>query len=281
MRRTLLVTGAAGLLGGFLQRRPPEGWTLRLTDVTVPPAAGAGRGPGEAPGTERRELDVTDPAATAAACEGVDAILHLGGVSNNVAATRDLLIPVNVGGTRNLLDAAAGAGVRRVLLAGSNHAVGFHPRPPAGLLPDDVECRPDSLYGVTKAAMEALGGFYADRYGIEVVLLRIGSCFERPTSPRMLSTWLSPADFCRLVEATLRAPVTGCRPVWGVSANTRRWWSAEGGDALGYHPRDDAEVFAPALAGADAAPDPRGETVGGSFPAAPAAGTPCTAEGPR
>lgn len=260
MQRTLLVTGAAGMLGRFLLRRPPEGWHLRLTDVAVPPAPG--------PEADWLELDVTDPAATAAACDGVDAILHLGGIANNVAATRDELIPVNVGGTRNLLEAATAAGVRRVLLAGSNHAVGFHPRPPDGaMLPDDVPCRPDSLYGVTKAAMEALGGFYADQYGTEVVVLRIGSCFERPTSSRMLSTWLSPSDFCRLVIAALRAPVTGCVPVWGVSANTRRWWSSQGGAALGFHPRDDAEAFASTLPAEPPPPTP--ETVGGSSPSTP------------
>jgi nucleoside-diphosphate-sugar epimerase len=255
MQRTLLVTGAAGMLGRFLLRRPPEGWTLRLTDVVLPPSPPPGW----------RTLDVTDPAATAAACEGVDAVLHLGGIANNVAETRDRLIPVNVGGTRNLLDAATAAGVRRVLLASSNHAVGFHARPPGGrMLPDDVPCRPDSLYGVTKAAMESLGCYYADRHGTEVVLLRIGSCFERPTSARMLATWLSPGDFCRLVGAALQAAVTGCVPVWGVSANTRRWWSAEGGAALGYHPLDDAEPFAPTLPPSPPAPTP--ETVGGTLP---------------
>ncbi|KIF78258.1 hypothetical protein QR77_39675 [Streptomyces sp. 150FB] len=264
---TLLVTGAAGMLGRFLTRRPPEGWRLRLTDLTVP-ADPHPEFPETPPaGVTWQRLDVTDREQTAAACRGVDAILHLGGVSNNAAATRDRLIPVNVGGTSNLLDAAAHAGVRRVLIASSNHAVGFRRRTTGEPLPDDVDCRPDSLYGVTKAAMEALGTFHADQYGTEVVLLRIGSCFERPTSPRMLSTWLSPADFCRLVEASLRAPVAGCRPVWGVSANTRRWWSTSGGDALGYRPLDDAETFAPDLDPAAFAVDPRGETVGGAFPA--------------
>jgi uronate dehydrogenase len=264
---TLLVTGAAGMLGRFLTHRPPEGWRLRLTDLTVPADPYAEFRATPPAGVSWGRLDVTDREQTAAAGEGIDAILHLGGVSNNAAATRDRLIPVNVDGTNNVLDAAARAGVRRVLIASSNHAVGFRRRTADVPLPDDVACWPDSLYGMTKAAMEALGRLHADQYGTQVVLLRIGSCFERPTSPRMLSTWLSPADFCRLVDAALRAPVTGCRPVWGVSANTRRWWSASGGDALGYRPMDDAEVFAPDLDPASFDVDPRGETVGGAFPA--------------
>lgn len=255
------------MLGHFLMRRPPQGWRLRLTDLAV--AADAPAAFHETPAAEAswQRLDVTDPEQAAAACRGVDAILHLGGVSNNAPATRDRLIPVNVGGTNTLLDAAAHAGVRRVLIASSNHAVGFQRRTAGEPLPDDVACRPDSLYGMTKAAMESLGRLHADQYGTKVVLLRIGSCFERPTSPRMLSTWLSPADFCRLVEASLRAPVAGCLPVWGVSANTRRWWSTSGGDALGYRPLDDAETFAPDVDPAAFVVDPRGETVGGAFPA--------------
>jgi uronate dehydrogenase len=273
----LLVTGAAGRLGAFLRRHPPRGWRLRLTDLAVPDPVRAEdrrRSRGDAPVPQPRwsVLDVTDRAAVTAACEGADAVLHLGGVATNAPATRDLLVPVNIGGTRNVLDAAARAGLRKVVLAGSNHAAGFHRRTPGELLPDDVEPWPDSLYGVTKATMEMLGRHHADQHGADVVLLRIGSCFERPTAPRALSTWLSPGDFCRLVEAALRARGTGFTPVWGVSANTRRWWSSAGGDALGYAPRDDAEIHADAL-GVPPREEGRGarteqETVGGSLPEA-------------
>jgi hypothetical protein len=113
-------------------------------------------------------------------------------------------------------------------------------------------------------------------------------------APRMLSTWLSPGDFCRLVDAALGSAATGYTPVWGVSANTRRWWSTRGGDALGYTPLDDAEAYAAALDTPQPPPAPHGpgapqpphpwrapgaphprprrgpeaETVGGSRPAA-------------
>lgn len=249
----LLVTGAAGRLGRFLRHTPPPGWRLRLTDLPSALAhAHDGRpadgGNGQGPHADRLSpLDVTDREAVTAACEGADAVLHLGGIATNAPETRDLLIPVNIGGTRNVLDAAARTGARTVVLAGSNHAVGFHPRTPGTLLPDTVGPWPDSLYGVTKATMEHLGRHHADQHGGSVVLLRIGSCFERPTVPRALSTWLSPGDFCRLVDAALRSPATGYRAVWGVSANTRRWWSTSGGDALGYTPLDDAETYAAAL----------------------------------
>lgn len=78
----------------------------------------------------------------------------------------------------------------------------------------------------------------------------------------MLSTWLSPGDWVRLVRASLEAEVHGTRFVWGVSANTRRWWSTAGGDAIGFRPEDDAEAFGGLFPGEP--PEP--ETVGGMRP---------------
>jgi uronate dehydrogenase len=65
---------------------------------------------------------------------------------------------------------------------------------------------------------------YADTYGIDVYCLRIGSCFEVPTNVRHLSTWLSPDDGARLMNACLGTDNGGFQPIWGVSANARRWW---------------------------------------------------------
>ncbi len=120
--------------------------------------------------------------------------------------------------------------------------------------------RPDSLYGISKAAVEALASFYADEHGMRTASLRIGSCFPRPTSRRMLASWLSPDDFVRLVLATLTGTWDGHTVVWGVSANTRRWWSLEAGRAIGFEPQDDAERYA------DEVSDDDSDRVGGSAP---------------
>ncbi len=145
-----------------------------------------------------------------------------------------------------MLEAARSAGVKRVILASSNHAVGFHPYP-EGLVPDYVFPRPDTYYGVSTAANEALGSLYHDRHGITVLCVRIGSCFDRPRDHRMLSMWLSPDDCARLMEALLAAPEPGFRVLWGVSANTRSRFSMDEATALGYQPQDDAEDYADAL----------------------------------
>jgi uronate dehydrogenase len=152
--------------------------------------------------------------------------------------------------------------VPRVILASSSHATGFHPRT-GEEAPDYLSPRPDTYYGVSKVAGEALGSLYHDRYGLDVVCVRIGGCFERPMAPRHLATWLSPDDCARLMEALVATPAPGFRVVWGVSDNTRRYFCLDEARALGYEPKDDAERFAAELEGAS---DPLDDTyLGGSF----------------
>lgn len=240
----ILMTGSEGRIGRALQLRLARpGRTLRLLD----PAR-----------EEPFRGSVTDPGLVLAASTGVDAVVHLGGISAEAPWAE--ILDVNIDGTRTVLDAAVRAGVPRVVLASSNHATGMTPVPAAGGLPADVAFRPDTFYGVGKVAMEALGALYADRHGLDVVSLRIGTCAERPRSTRELSTWLSFDDCARLVEACLTAPgPLGHRIVWGMSANTRGFVSHAAGEALGYHPADDAEAFAGDV---DGEPEP---LVGGAF----------------
>jgi len=253
----ILMTGAAGKVGTLLRPRlAREGRTLRLSDLHA-----VETGPGE----EWVTADLADPAAMAEAMKGVDAVLHLGGQSREHPWAD--IVHANINGTQVLLEAARDEGVQHLVLMGSHHAAGFHTRPPGGEhLPDYAFPRPDTFYGVSKVTKEALGSLYHDRYGLHVTCLRIGSCFERPRDARMLSTWLSPDDCARLVEASLARRFGDV--VWGVSANTRRWWSLEEGRAIGYEPEDDAEMYADKLIAEYGEPDP-GEPphslVGGAF----------------
>src|SRR3954465_9103787 len=206
----VLVTGAAGRIGTVLRGALPErGWSLRSLDV-IPVQD-------ERPGEEQIVADVTDLAAMVDAAQGADAVVHLAGVVGE--STGRAISHANIEGTYVTLEAARRAGVPRVVLASSNHASGFTPRPGEGLLrEEDAPPRPDTYYGIAKVTMEALGSLYHDRYGMDVVCLRIGSAFPEPTTVRQLATWLSPADTVSLVDAALRAPSPGFSVVWGVSA---------------------------------------------------------------
>jgi NADP-dependent aldehyde dehydrogenase len=212
---------------------------------------------------------ITDPDAMAAACAGVSAVVHLGGHSRE--QTWPDILSTNIDGTHTVLAAAQAAGVRRVLLASSNHAVGYRPVDEDGKdgLRADSSPRPDTYYGVSKAAMEALGALYHHRFGMDVICLRIGTCAPEPPDERALSTWLSPDDAGRLVDACLTAPSPGYRIVWGISANTRRFCSLREARELGYRPEDDAERFADRVTGGRADPSTGPVLLGGPFTTTP------------
>jgi uronate dehydrogenase len=142
------------------------------------------------------------------------------------------------------------------VFASSNHAVGFSPRA-AFPVPDYAFPAPDTYYGVSKVAGEALAALYHYRHGLDAICVRILTCTERPRTVRALSTWLSPDDAGRLFDACLSAPRPGFRVIFGVSANARGGWvSLDEARALGYEPRDDAERYAAEIIAAEGEPDP-------------------------
>jgi uronate dehydrogenase len=256
---TILITGAAGRIGTMLRSRlaRPDR-VFRLLDVAPVDSPG--------PSEEVVTASVTDLAAMTAACEGADAVIHLGGVPSEGPWAG--ILDVNINGTYVVFEAARRVGVPRVIYASSNHAVGFKPRE-SFPVPDYAYPAPDTYYGVSKAAGEATAALYARRYGIDAICVRILSCFERPRTPRMLATWLSPDDAGRLFEACLTTPSPGFRVIYGVSANTRGGWvSLAEARALGYEPRDDAEAYAAEVAavhGEPAPDDPVFRYLGGEF----------------
>jgi uronate dehydrogenase len=224
---TVVITGSAGRIGAELMRRLPAlGWPVRGFDRT--PTDGG------------RVGDVTSRADLDAALDGAAAVVHLAGQPTE--APWPVVREANIEGTFQVFEAARRHGVGRVVYASSNHATGFTPVTPR--LPADAPARPDTLYGVSKAFGEALGRYYADRYGLRVACLRIGTFAPTPPDVRALSTWLSPGDCVRLVDACLRAPDLTYAVVWGISANRRRTWTLDEAQALGYEPRDNAEDYA-------------------------------------
>jgi len=235
--RTVLLTGAAGGLGTLMRDLlPAYGYDLRLLDLR--PVEGA---------PDAIVADLADKDAVREAVRGVDAIIHLAGIS--LEAPFEKILKANIEGTYNLYEAAHAEGVGRIVFASSNHAVGYTPRPQGAdpLIPIDTPRRPDTFYGLSKSFGEDLAQFYWDKHGLETVSVRIGSCFPEPTSVRMLSLWMSPADGARLFHAALTAEQVGHSVVYGSSANTRLWWDLTTARALSYDPQDDSEPYADKL----------------------------------
>ncbi|MEV4110967.1 NAD(P)-dependent oxidoreductase [Nonomuraea sp. NPDC049695] len=234
---TVVLTGAAGRVGAAL-REPLRRRLRRLISVDRAPLIAAG------PNEEVRQVELAGIEDVASVIDGADAVVHLSGVPDE--APLDLLLDANVLGAHHLLEAARRTGVKRVVLASSNRLTGCYPA--ARTVSAELPPRPDGLYGVSKVAVEALGRLYADKFGLEVVCLRIGSLEPEPSEPRHLATWLSPDDCAGFVWAALTQPDITFTAAYAVSANTRRFWELD--DRLGYHPRDDAEAYVDRIPGA-------------------------------
>ena len=191
-----------------------------------------------APHEEIVPCDLADAAAVDRLLEGVDAVVHMGGQS--VEADWDVILASNIVGMVNLYEAARKAGTDRIIFASSNHAIGMHPR--SRRLDHNSPARPDSRYGLSKAFGEDMGCFYAYKYGIRTMAIRIGSSFPEPKNRRMLSTWMSYRDMTDLIKVGLTADYL-FEIVYGVSANTRSWWDNSNAERLGFKAQDDSEVL--------------------------------------
>lgn len=231
----ILITGASGQIGRVLRAGLRGKYQLlRLLDI-------APLGQAEA-GEELVQADIRDMAALEKAMEGIECVVHLAGVP--VEDVWEKVLPLNIEGCYNTFEAARRKGVKRFIFASSNHAIGFHRRD--RFLDDEVMPRPDSRYGVSKIFGEALGRLYADKHGMQVACLRIGSfrSDNQPTVPRHLLTWISERDMVQLVEKCIDYPYYHYLIAYGVSNNVRNRWDNSNVRFLSYQPQDDAEVYA-------------------------------------
>ncbi|HEY8870897.1 MAG TPA: NAD(P)-dependent oxidoreductase [Candidatus Limnocylindrales bacterium] len=254
-RRVVAVTGAAGTIGRVVLARLGDRYALRaLTHHSAD--------------FPSRTVELTDVDSLIESFRGADVVLHLAGAST-VDSSWDSVLEANIIGARNAFEATAIAGVPKIVFASSNHVVGayeveaapaIYRRAERGTIDENVETRPDSPYGVSKAFGEALGRYYAEFRGLSVVCVRIGTVRPdddpRPANiastagwleltrdekyERMRATWLSHRDCAELLAAAIDSDVRWA-VVYGVSDNPRRFWSLEGArQLLGFHPADSA-----------------------------------------
>lgn len=251
MAGKIAIIGGAGLIGTLLRTRLADRYELTAFDRR------------RARGVHR--VDATKLEALESRLHGVETIIDLAAVARNdiswVEGAKNLSVTVTV------LEAAHRCGVRRVVFASSNHVTGLYEREPpysaivAGdydgldprqipLIGHDWPLRPDGPYAIAKALGESACKLYAECYGLSTLCLRIGSVnrSDRPEEQRHFATLLSHDDLVRLVTRAVDAPAEVRHGiVYGVSANTWRFWDIAGArDLIGFEPQDDAERFRPA-----------------------------------
>ncbi|WP_298328390.1 NAD(P)-dependent oxidoreductase [Haloactinopolyspora sp.] len=231
-QRKVLVTGASGRVAEML-RAGLDGVHIRAVDRGDLPADA---------GHETAVGDLANRPFAEEVVDGVDVVVHLAANPAPYASWDDLRAP-NVEALVNIVDAANRAGVRRVVLASSVHAMGGYVRPGVVVEPD-WPVRPCCRYGATKAFSEAYGRMTALTTDMSVICLRLGACLPRPVDSGSAPGWLAPEDLQQLVRRCLEADVrTGT--YFGVSANTRTAFDIANARAeLGYEPRHDSEAYA-------------------------------------
>jgi UDP-glucose 4-epimerase len=151
---SVAVTGPTGEIGApFVRALERSRDVGRIVGMARRPFDAAGRGWKR---TEYRQGDVLDRAAVDRLVEGADVVVHLAFIVVKASAgTKD----INLEGSRNVFEAAAAAGVKRIVYASSVAAYGF-PADVDGLITEDVPARGHDRhpYSAQKAEVERVLG---------------------------------------------------------------------------------------------------------------------------
>ncbi len=225
----MVLTGAAGNVASLIRPLLVQRHALVLTDRR--------RMRDVRSGERFVRADLNDLNKLRAMMRGAKAVVHLGGISKE--ASFDAIAQANLRGVYTLLEAARLEHVPRVVIASSGHVTGFYPR--SMTIDETAPPRPDSLYAVSKYFAETLARYYCDKFGMNIVCIRIGHVSERPQYAIDRSIWLSPADLTQLIEAALEAP-PGFHLTYGASANEALFWKLERAQSLGYVASDGARA---------------------------------------
>jgi nucleoside-diphosphate-sugar epimerase len=263
-RPRLLVTGATGYIASQMLGTFADRYDLRPIDVRTVTAQGEPVQGAQVVNLLEDSVDALRPHF-----EGVDTVVHLGyyrpaGMTVTGEGKAYLDERPNVDMAERVYRLALDSGVRRVVVASSNHAADWwepllHSKRVDVIGPQDLP-RSDNYYGWAKIAYEALGFMYAcGAFGrkLEVVQVRIGAPrdiiaaeFEgRPQAyKRDLGAYISPRDLTQLFVRSIESgPLEDEYGVpfqifYGISNNTRAFWSiANARQIIGYAPEDDSE----------------------------------------
>jgi len=250
--KRVLITGAAGNLGRKLTQHLQGRYDLRLLD----------RQSSDEGNVQIAHLEHWDPALVQHFA-GVDTVVHLAANPNPMPDWFELL-ESNMDTVVNVFTAAAQQGVKRVIYASSNHAMGQYkdigepaqitttiPQRPGTSVVRDGQQLTTLPYGAMKLLGERVGKCFADAYNMDVIAVRIGWVQRGENNPSQIPAerddwyrlmWLSNRDFCQLMERGIEADLGGVRfaVVNGMSNNTgMRWDIGYTKQLLGYAPQDD------------------------------------------
>lgn len=227
----VLITGARGRIGRRLVTRLESAHELRLTSRGV------------VDGDDRwQQVDVTELDQVVDAAQGMDVIIHLAIATGHEGDYEEDSFnaerwDINAKGTYNVFEAAARAGVQRVIYTSSLTVVWGYPAPE--WVAGDAPAKPVDTYGLTKYVGEETARMYAGLHDMQVICLRIPAPVDvdDPTSREhpILPQWMAFSDMVEAFALSLTAPVTGCEIVTVVGESSKRRWDlGRAEELLGY-----------------------------------------------
>jgi UDP-glucose 4-epimerase len=198
-----LVTGGAGFIGHHLVRSLVE----RGDEVTVIDDFSTGLRAHLDPLRDQISVfdsSILDPSALDRAASGVEVVFHEAAIPS---VARSLIAPMatnqaNVNGTIEVMLAAARAGVRRVVFAGSSSVYGTSAELPSR---ESLRPAPRSPYGVSKLAAEHYVHTLGELHGVETVVLRYFNVFGPGQDPD--------SEYSAVIPKFVTAALAGTTPV--------------------------------------------------------------------
>jgi uronate dehydrogenase len=199
----ILVTGASGRIGkAVVKELQTRGKRLRGFDRVATPGLAD-----MVVGTLTSEADI------ARAMRGVQTLIHLAATPDDADFLAEI-VPNNIIGVYHIFEEAQKAGVKRLIVASSGQVVWYQRM--AGPVPVgvDVQPTPRYWYAAAKMFLEAAGRSFAEKFGLEVIVVRLGWCPRTPEQVEEIraekwaqDVYLSPNDagrfFACATEATL------------------------------------------------------------------------------
>jgi NAD(P)-dependent dehydrogenase (short-subunit alcohol dehydrogenase family) len=199
----ILVTGSSGRIGkAVVNELLARGHAVRGFDRTATPKV-----------SDMIVGTLTSAADVAKAMRGVHSVIHLAATPDDADFLAEI-VPNNIVGVYHIFEEAQKAGVKRLIVASSGQVVWYQRMTgpvPVGV---DVQPTPRYWYAAAKMFLEAAGRSFAEKFGTEVIAVRLGWCPRTPEQVEEIraadwaqDVYLSPGDagrfFACAAEATL------------------------------------------------------------------------------